>query len=49
MGRHQQRAWHRDQSIHIADEVLVDGKIDVTIYQPLARRIYGLCPNYHAV
>jgi len=26
--------------IHIADEVIVDGKIDVTIYQPLARLGY---------
>ena len=26
--------------IHIADEVVVDGKIDVTIYQPLARLGY---------
>ena len=26
--------------VHIADEVIVDGKIDVTIYQPLARLGY---------
>ena len=26
--------------IHIADEVIVDGKIDVTIYKPLARLGY---------
>ena len=26
--------------IHIADEVIIDGKIDVTIYQPLARLGY---------
>ena len=26
--------------IHVADEVIVDGKIDVTIYQPLARLGY---------
>ena len=33
--------------IHIADEVIVDGKIDVTIYQPLGTAwIYGLCANY---
>ena len=26
--------------IHIADDVIVDGKVDVTIYQPLARLGY---------